>query len=152
MPQVDAHLLVGLDVNASRVRAAAGSAGAPQLQPLDGKEPELPAAISLEGRTLEVGRAGAGLCRRLPHLACLDFLHHLDRPRAWAVGRHRLDASRAVSLLLERVQPLCRHAHGLALAVPAYLDLGQVALLTELAGKAKLPVLGSLAAPPAAAP
>jgi hypothetical protein len=144
--------LVGLDLNATRARAVTAPAGAaPRPLPLDGVQADLPLALSLEGKHPEVGRAGVGLCRRLPHLACLDFLTFLGEPREWTAGRHRLDAAKALGLVLERLQPACATARGLVLALPAYLTRTQVALLMPLAEKARLPVLGSVVAPLAAA-
>ena len=49
--------LVALDVNASRLRAALGPAQDARPVALEGKEDELPLALSLEGRYPEVGRA-----------------------------------------------------------------------------------------------
>jgi hypothetical protein len=154
MSQAVEHTLIGLDLNAIRVRAVGGAAGAlPQTLALDAEQAELPLAVSLEGRQPAVGRAGLGLCRRLPHLACLDFLAHLGSGREWAAGRHRLRAADALALVFDSLRPVCAGAQGLVVAVPAYLDAEQVALLTALAeqaggrGRAALPhVLGSLPA------
>ncbi|HXG12212.1 MAG TPA: FHA domain-containing protein [Gemmataceae bacterium] len=147
MAQRSERNLIGLDVNASRVRAVGGTAGLPQALPLDDGSGELPLALSLEGRHPEVGLAGVRLCRRLPHLACLNFLPHLGTPRQWSAGRHRLDAAQAVSLVLERLPSACVRAEGLALAMPAYLSDTQLRLLTDLAKKARLRVLGSVPSP-----
>src|SRR4051812_25797355 len=93
--------VVGLDLNSTRARAVHGPAGGkPRPIALDGAQSELPLALSLEGRQPEVGRAGLALCRRLPHLAVLDFLPYLGDRRDWAAGRHRLDAGRALALVL----------------------------------------------------
>ncbi len=152
MPHVGKHTLIGLDVDATRVRAVTGAAdGLPQLLPLDPPHAELPLALSLEGRSPHVGRDGIALCRRLPHLACLDFLAHLGEEREWTAGRHRLDAARALALVFEHVRPSCAAAQGVALAVPAYLGPGQVALVLELAQQARLWALGAVPAPLATA-
>src|SRR5262249_17022277 len=120
--------LVGLDLNGTWVRGVAGPAGAtPHPLTLGGNQAELPLALSLEGRSPAVGRAGLALCRRLPHLACLDFLAHLGTPRQWSAGRHRLDAVTALTLVLEQLRPACAGARGLVVAVPAYLDPEQTA-------------------------
>jgi hypothetical protein len=136
--------LVGLDLNASRVRAVLGPVEAPRPLPLAGGNDSFPMAISLAGRHPEAGRTGVEVCRRLPHLACLDFLPHLGEPRQWAAGRHCLDAAAALSLVLQRVQPACVGATGAALAVPSYLNRSQALLLLQLAENARLPVLGSV--------
>src|SRR5947209_5631140 len=89
--------LVGLDLNATRARAVHGPAQAlPRLLPLATTADDLPMVLSLQGRQAEVGRAGAALCRLLPHLTCLDFLAHVGAPREWVAGRHRLDALKAL--------------------------------------------------------
>jgi molecular chaperone DnaK (HSP70) len=140
--------LVGFDLNASRTRAVLGR---PDLLPrpvcLDGTREELPMVLSLQGRHPEVGRAGVSLCRQSPHLTCVDFLASLGEARTWVAGRHCLDAAKAVALVLERLEPVCAGVKGLVLTVPAYLTREQVTLLTGLATKAGLPVLGSVKAP-----
>lgn len=144
--------LVGLDLNATRVRALHGTAGSPpRLLALDGAHADLPMALSLEGRHPDVGRAGLALCRRLPHLACLNILAYLGERHEWSAGRHRLDAARAMALVFERLQPSLAGAKALALTLPAYLTPAQVGLLAPLTEKLRVPVLGSVAAPLAAA-
>jgi hypothetical protein len=144
--------LAGLDLNATRLRAVQGSAGAPPRPlALDGAHRDLPVALSLEGRHPEVGRPGLALCRRLPHLACLNILPYLGDRREWIAGRHRLDAARALTLVFERVQPALAGARGLALAVPGYVTAAQVAALAPLLEKLKILALGSITAPLAAA-
>src|SRR5207302_7880109 len=144
--------LIGLDVNATRARAVHGPAQAlPRLLPLAGSVDDLPMILSLQGRQAEVGQAGAALCRLLTHLTCLDFLAHVGEPREWVAGRHRLDALKALGLVFEALQPALAEAKGMVLAVPAYLTRAQVLLLTPLAEKARLPLLGSVRAPLASA-
>lgn len=148
MRNVGEQLLVGLDVNASRARAVAGSAtGTASALALDGPDADLPMAISLEARRAEVGRAGASLCRRSPHLACTDFLVLLGEAREWVAGRHRLDAARALELVFERLQPALARASGFGMSLPAYVNADQAALLPALASKARLRLLGSLPTP-----
>src|SRR3954468_13834254 len=90
--------LIGLDLNATRARAVHGTADGEAAELRLGEErPDFPLALSLEGRAPEAGAAGAGLARRAPPLACLDFLPHLGTDRAWAAGRHRLAAARALA-------------------------------------------------------
>jgi hypothetical protein len=140
--------LVGLDLNATRARAVHGPAQAlPRPLPLAGTAEDLPMVLSLQGRQAEVGKAGSALCRVMPHLTCGDFLAHVGEPREWVAGRHRLDALKALALVFEHVQPALAGAKGLVLAVPAYLTRAQVLLLTPLAEKARLPLLGSVRAP-----
>src|SRR5262249_56877906 len=83
-PEKHLMTLVALDLNATRIRAACGaSAAEARPQALDGKQPELPMALSLEARHPALGRAGTALCRRSPHLACLCFLPYLGQRREW---------------------------------------------------------------------
>src|SRR5689334_20201850 len=111
--------LIGLDLNAGRARAVVAAPGhVTELLPLGG-ESELPMAVSLEGRSPEVGGAGLAVARRAPHLSCANFLPHLGEPREWAAGRHRLDAAGAVALVLDRLRPVCGHAQAVGLALPA---------------------------------
>ncbi|MBY0527043.1 MAG: hypothetical protein K2R98_26855 [Gemmataceae bacterium] len=143
--------LFALDLNAGRARAMCGLPGTPRPVALDGTERELPLALSLESRRIEVGRAGRDLCRRQPHLACLEFLPHLAAPRTWSAGKHRLDATRAMTLVMERIQPTCAGINGIALALPAYLERLQVGLLASVLAKQRLPLVGSVSVPLAAA-
>ncbi|OAI45860.1 hypothetical protein AYO44_02350 [Planctomycetaceae bacterium SCGC AG-212-F19] len=145
-------LLAGVDLNASRVRAVAGPAKAPpQTVALEAPMgPELPLALSLEGRRVAVGESGIQLCRRLPHLACHKFLPHLGGERQWHAGRHQLNADQALSHVLKHVQPALSHAVGLAVVLPSYLTRSQRNLVGELLKQAKLPLLGTVTAPLAA--
>jgi FHA domain-containing protein len=147
MPQGGKQSLIGLDLNAGRARAVAAAPGhITELLPLAG-EAELPLALSLEGRTPEVGGAGLAVARRAPHLACANFLPYLGNPREWAAGRHRLNAAQAVALVFDRLRPACGHAQMIGLAVPAYLSPEQVELLAQLAVRSRLRVGGWVAAP-----
>lgn len=141
-----------LELNSSRARAVCGPLGSARPVMLDDRERDLPLALSLEGRHPEVGRAGIELCRRLPHLACLDFLPLLGKAKSWTCGRQKINASKATSLLLERVRPLCAGVRHLSLVVPAYLGRTQVVQLAELVEGSRLPALaGSVTSPLAAA-
>jgi hypothetical protein len=144
-------VLIGFDLNATRVRAVTGPAGAPQVLPLDGRHADLPTAVSLEGRLPDVGRAGTRICRRLPHLACINFLAHLGGKRLWGTGRKLLSADAALAVLLERLRAVAGRAEAATLALPAYLSPDQLTLGTALAGQARLPVVGMAATPFAAA-
>jgi hypothetical protein len=144
--------LIGLDLNATRVRAIQGEnrgAGAriPLGLPLDGNELELPLALSLEERQPRVGQAGVSLCRRAPHLACLDFLPYLGDDRVWTAGRHRLNASSAFAVICEHLQRCIGSAEGITAALPPYFNVSQASLLATLAGRARLRLLGSLPSP-----
>jgi hypothetical protein len=144
--------LVGLDLNATRACAVNGPAGLmPKPLALDENDSTLPLALSLEGRRPQVGRAGAGLCRQFPHLVCHDFLAALGTPRQWIVGRKRLDACRALSLVLEKLGSSLGDSKGVTISLPAYLGPSQAALIPPLARKAKMHVLGTMSGALAAA-
>jgi hypothetical protein len=148
--------LIGLEVNATRARAIQGEQlgsgpHVPHGLPLDGNERELPMALSLEERQPRIGRAGAVLCRRSPHLACLDFLPYLGDDRTWHSGRHCLDAAAAFAVVCEHLQRRLGRAEGVMLALPAYLSTAQVALLANVAGRARWRLLGTVPAPLAVA-
>src|SRR5262249_37290152 len=138
-------------LNATRARAVTGEAGVPQPLALDGPDGELPMALSLEDRQPVVGRAGVALCRRLPHLTCSDFLAHLGQTKQWTAGRHRLDAAGALSLVFQRLHSAASNAQGFFAAIPAYLGLEQLETLAASAEKSRLPLLGTVPAPIAAA-
>jgi hypothetical protein len=139
---------VGLDLNTSRVRAVILQPGRPARRlPLDGAHEELPLALSLERRQPEVGRAGLALRRRLPHLACLEFLPGLGLPREWAAGRTRLTASDALAWVFERLRPALPEAGALAMVLPAYLSPAQVTLINRTAERARLALRGTATLP-----
>lgn len=142
--------LIGVDLNATRARALHGTAAGPATLTLEAGQAELPLALSLENRAPAVGRAGVGLCRKLPHLACLDFLAYLETDRQWSAGRHRLDAAAAFALVCQQLQPRFAKATGIVMALPAYFSEGQAELATRIAEQAKWTVLGATSMPLAA--
>ncbi len=131
---------LGIDLNASRARAATGRGSRNRILLLDDPHPDLPLAISLEKRSPEMGRAGLALVRRLPHLTCTNHLPFLGQPQEWKGGRHKLDAVAAAGLLLEKLRPLCHSYENIHFALPAYLRLPQVAKLTALAAQFRFPL------------
>jgi hypothetical protein len=149
--------LIGLDLNATRARAIQGEnlGSGPHVLlglPLEGNERELPLAVSLEERQPRVGRAGAGLCRRSPHLACMDFLPYLGEDRLWTGGRHRLDAATALALVCDHLQRrIGGRAEGVTVALPPYFQEAQAALLADVAARARWRLLGSVPSPVAVA-
>lgn len=144
--------LVGVDLNSTRARAVHGPArGVPVPLTLEDGHVEMPLAVTLAGRHPEAGCAGAAICRKSPHLACLDFLPHLGGQRAWSAGNLRLDAARAFGVVCERLAPRFAKTQGAVLTLPPYLDAEQRAVLNQVAAKAKWRVLATAAAPVAAA-
>ncbi|HTU90615.1 MAG TPA: hypothetical protein VMF69_11120 [Gemmataceae bacterium] len=148
--------LIGLDLNTTRARAIQGEnpgsgPHVPHGLPLDGNQRELPLALSLEERQVRVGRAGAGLCRRSPHLACVDFLPYLGEDRIWNGGRHQFDAAGALAMVFAHLQRWIGRAEGVTVALPAYFSAAQAALLANVAGRARWRLLGSVPTPLAVA-
>jgi hypothetical protein len=144
--------LIGADLNSTRVRAVHDPApGPPVPLSLEDGQGEFALAVSLEGRSPEAGHVAAAISRTLPHLICMDFLPHLGGERTWSGGRHRLDATRATAVVFETLAPRFAKTQGLALALPAYLDGRQRAMLEQLAAKARWRVLATAAAPVVAA-
>jgi hypothetical protein len=143
--------LAGLDLNATRARAVAGTrtSSAPLVR-LEGDRVELPVALSLEGRKPAVGRAGLGLVRRRPYLAIVDFFAQLGSNRNWSANGHRLDADRAVGLVLEELEKKLFRSQGIGVALPAYLGEAQIVHFRRLAERARWRLSGSLPAPVAA--
>jgi hypothetical protein len=143
--------LIGLDLNSSRARAVAGPRHhALAHLCLDGDQIELPLAVSLEGRHVQVGRAGLALSRRRPHLACLDFLAQVGSGRLWSANGHQLDADRALGLVFASLAGKLARSSGVVLSLPAYLSDDQLVEARCLASAAKLNVIGTLPAPLAA--
>ncbi len=144
--------LIGVDLNATRVRAVYGPPGSfPLPLKLEEEQRELALAISLAERRPAAGRAGLALCRTHPHLAALDFLPYLGTSRKWTAGRHSLDAAALLGLIFDRLQQALIRPEGVALALPAYLHDGQILQISQLAEKARLPLLATIPAPLAAA-
>jgi hypothetical protein len=141
--------LLGLDLNATSVRAVHGPTGDyPLGLPLDPPGEVLPMVLSLEKHAPEVGRAGLRLLRNQPHLTCSNFLAHLGTDGAhtkrWKAGRHHLDSSQALAVVWQRLGLACASSSGVVLSLPAYLSRSQSHLIHALAGKHRVPVLGSL--------
>jgi hypothetical protein len=145
--------LVGLEMNGTRVRGVLGPLGDyPLPLPLEPPAQDLPMALSLERSALEVGSAAMRNLRRRPHLVCSNFLPAVDNSTAtWQAGRHRLDAAKAVLAVWQRLEPMCRKAAGVVATLPGYLDKPAATQVLSLGKRAKVPVLGSLSAPLAAA-
>src|ERR1700683_3454741 len=114
-PEVDTGAVVGLDLTSGRARAVHGPVVGmgPRVLSLDDPFADLPLAISLENRTAVVGRDGAALIRRLPHAVCRGYLPALGQPREWRAGRHRINPTAAVALLVQTGRaPVARHRSG----------------------------------------
>lgn len=138
---------LGIDLNATRARAAVGRAGRNKPFPLDDPRPDLALGVSLEKRTPEVGPAAAAVSRKLPHVVCTGYLPHLGMAQEWKAGRHALTADAALGLAFDRLRALTSTCDGLGFALPTYLTLPQVSKLSTVAERAKLKVRGTATAP-----
>jgi FHA domain len=148
--------LLGLDLNATRARAVRGPLGDyPWTMPLHAPHVELPLVLSLATRGPVVGAAGLRVCRKSPRLAWQNFLPQLAQApppgREWATPQTKLDAAKALGLVLQHAARSCGESAGVVLALPVYLSALQVEKILTVAHQAGLPVLGSIAGPLAAA-
>ena len=144
----DRARVVGIDLTASRVRAA--SAGSGKVRPLTLDEPaeELALFLACDRRSPEVGRAGYAMCRTLSHAVCSNFLPSLAQQREFRAGRHVLTAESALELVFAKVRPpVAAESDAVALTLPAYLAPNQVAKAVAAATRVKLVFKGTAAAP-----
>lgn len=140
--------LIGLDLNATRARGVQGPMQTlPLVLRLEDDYQDLPLALSLAERKPVAGRAGLALCRKLPHLAVVDFLSHLGHKKRWQAGRHNLDAAAALGIICDRLQRSLTRAQGTVAALPAYLSEPQVAQFSQIAEKFRLNLFGSVSSP-----
>jgi hypothetical protein len=147
--------LLGLDVNATRLRAASGLLGDyPYPELLDSPQADLPLCVSFEGRVPAVGGAGLRICRKTPRTVMHGFLARIGEavmPARRADQRSASEPLKALKLVFQHVQRQCKRPGGAVLALPAYLSPPQVDLVLGVAGQAGMPLLGSIASPLAAA-
>src|SRR5262245_30588169 len=137
--------LVAVELNASRARAVHGLSPR-ELRPLSltPEETDLPMAFGLAGRQPELGAAGEALVRRSPHLACTSFLPHLGETREWSGPRVRLDASLALTLVLEHIASRCGKHNVAVIGMPGYLNPTQRGMARKLTTQARLKLHGTI--------
>jgi hypothetical protein len=142
-PVHDRTRAVGIDLTASRVRAEAVGGKSRPLA-LDPPDDELALFISGERRTAEVGRSAVGICRKLPHLVCSNFLAAIGQSREWRVGRHALIAETALGLVFDKIRgAVAVESDAAALSLPVYLGPAQVTRVGVTAGRSKLALKGT---------
>ena len=147
-PIHDRSRTVGIDLNASRVRAVSVGGGKYRSIVLEDPSEELMLFIACDRRTPDTGRAGYSLCRRLPHVVCSNFLPSLARSMEWNAGRHTLTAEAALGLALEKVRgPIADESEAAVLVLPAYLAPDQVSRAVLTATRTKMPLKGTASAP-----
>jgi hypothetical protein len=139
---------IGVDVTASRARAVAVAGGKVRPVVLDDPAEDLAFVVAGDRKPPAVGRAGVGLVRRLPHAAWSNFLPFLGQPREWRSGRIALTPEAALELCFTKVRvPVVAECEAVGLTLPYYLTPAQVAKAVAVAGRARLPLKGTAAAP-----
>ncbi len=145
--QDQALRLVGIDLNATRLRAVVAGEGRTRPILLDDAGEELPLFLDLDGR-IAAGADAVASYRLTPHLICSNFLGLLGTPHEWRAGRRALTPETATQLTFEKLlKPISAETDSAGLSLPAYLSSAQVRTVLELAISAKLPVRGSASAP-----
>ena len=145
--QDQALRLVGIDLNATRLRAVVAGEGRTRPILLDDAGEELPLFLNLDGR-MEAGAEAVAAYRLTPHLICSNFLGLLGTPHEWRAGRRALTPESAMQLTFEQLlKPIAAETDSAGLSLPAYLSTAQVRTVLELANSAKLPLRGSASAP-----
>ncbi len=148
----DRTRVVGIDLTASRARAVTLAAGRTRPLVLDEPAEDLLLYLALDRRTPDVGAAGYHISRKLPHLACSNFLPQLGQPRQWQSDRCSVTPESALRATFDKLRgPVAAETDAAGLSLPAYLTANQVRAATELAIRARLPLRGTVAAPLAVA-
>lgn len=139
---------VGLDLNSSRLRMMTGD-GQRIARPvmLDEPHEEFPLAAAFPGKNPEWGHAALAVERRWPHLFLADFLHDVNLPRRWEIGRHRYTSAELLGQVFQRLRPLCPRTTTLTAVLPAYLTSQKVTILAEIMDRCRLPIRGSALLP-----
>jgi hypothetical protein len=148
-PAETAALAVGLDLNAARLRAAAGppSGAVPRVVLFEDDRPDLPLLLNLEARSPTLGYDAYQFVRQMPHAVCRGFLSEIGRSRQWATPHGRLDAAGALSVIAAHAKRSLPSGHAAVLVVPPYMIDQQVSLVTDELARAGISMIGSVAAP-----
>lgn len=140
--------LVGIDLNATRIRAVVAGEGRTRPILLDDAGEDLPLFLNLDQRTPQPGTDAVLTSRLTPHLICSNFLGSLGQPHEWRGGRHALTPESATKYTFEKLlRPIAAETDSAGLALPGYLTISQVRTVLELALGSRLPIRGSAAAP-----
>jgi hypothetical protein len=135
---------VGLDLTATRLRGVALSDWKTRALHLDPPAENLALSVALDRRTPEVGRAGTGICRKIPHAVCANFLPHLAQSREWRYGRCVATADAALEWTFSKARgPILAESEASVLALPTYLSPAQVGRVVAATAKVKLPLKGT---------
>ncbi len=140
--------LVGIDLNATRLRAVVAGEGRTRPIVLDDTGEELPLFLRLDRRVPQPGADAVQACRLNPHLVCSNFLGSLGQPHEWRGGRHALTPESATKLTFDKLlRPIAAETDSAGLALPVYLSTVQVRTVLRLAQASGLPLRGSAVAP-----
>jgi hypothetical protein len=143
-PVHDKTRAVGLDLTATRLRAVAVSDWKTRALYLDPPAENLALIVALDRRNLEVGRAGASICRKTPHAVCSNFLPLLAQTREWRFGRHVATPEIALELSLSKARSaILAESEASVLALPSYLTPAQIGRIVTATAKVKLPLKGT---------
>lgn len=144
--------LVALDLNSTEMRAVRGKESR-EANPVRLQKDcnALPMALNIEARSPLIGQTALNVCRKSPHLVCMDFLPLLGGDRIWRSRKHKLDASKALKYVFDHVGAQVGRTQGVALSTPIYWDERQIEIAWQLLQKARLKPLGSVSRPLAAA-
>ncbi len=140
--------LVGIDLNATRLRAVVAGEGRTRPILLDDAGEDLPLFLRLDQRVPQPGADAVDSCRLNPHLICSNFLGSIGQPHEWRSERHVLTPESATKLTFDKLlRHIAAESDSAGLALPVYLSISQVRTVLELAQECRLPVRGSAAAP-----
>jgi len=151
-PAHDPSRVVGVDLTATRARAVSVGGGKVRPVVLDDPAEELLLFLACDRRTPELGRAGYGLVRRMPHAVGSNFLPALGHPKEVRAGRFSFTPDAALELAFAKLKgPVAAESDAVAVVLPAYLTPPQVAKAVAAATRAKFPLKGTASAPLAVA-
>jgi len=140
--------LVGIDLNATRLRAVVAGEGRTRPILLDDAGEDLPLFLRLDQRSPVAGSDAVGLIRLMPHSVCSNFLGSLGLPHEWRCGRHVLTPESATRHTFDKLAgPIAGETDSAGLTLPVYLSIAQVRTVLELAQASRLPIRGSAVAP-----
>lgn len=148
-PSVVVTTIVGLDVNAGRIRAVGGSAddSATRSLALTDRSAQLPMLASLDQRTIQVGWPAFERVRLLPHAVCRDFLPDLGMPRVWPGPRGPLNSEAVLAQVASQLRPKLPLGHSAGCVLPGYLSEAQIRVFTGALESAGVHLAGSTSAP-----
>ena len=144
--------VLGLDLNATRVRAVSGTAGDfAYLLPLQPPHEDLPMMVNSEGKSPTIGHPVLRMCRERPHAVYKHFLPYLgevpDDPNGSQVRHHQTDCEYALALVFDHLFNHSEQHQGMYLSLPPYLGPHQVFLLREITQSAQVPIVCTITNP-----